>query len=99
MHQERIVIDPSLIAQAITSIKRERDLALDEMNGINNEYDFLSENMGSETLTAAREFQITASQLFSRVNETIHELEAVAAEYSEQSQAIDKSGATGVLNI
>ena len=99
MKDEQIVIDPAQIADAINAIKRERNIALEAMENINREYDFLSDTMGSETLTAARDFQITADQLFARVNETVTELEAVAAEYSAQSVHIDHSGATGVLNI
>lgn len=98
MIDERIVINPAEIEEAIVAIRVERDRALDAMEAINNEYDFLSETMASDTLGAAREFQIAASQLFAKVNETIRELEAIAAQYSANSIDIDRAGATGISN-
>ena len=99
LSSEKMVIDPGAINDAIIAIKQERDKALEAMAQINNEYKILSAEMGSDTLKAASEFQITADQLFERTNETLNDLERISVNYGAEAGHIDSGTATGIGNI
>ena len=96
---ERIVINPAEIAEAISAITKERNNAQDAMDAITREYNILNNTLQSDTLGAANEFQRVAEQILATVDETIVSLQRVMNQYSESSQEIDGRGATGISNI
>ena len=96
---ERIVINPAEIAEAIAAITKERNNAQDAMDAITREYNILNDTLQSDTLGAANEFQRVAEQILATVDETIVSLQRVMNQYSESSQEIDGRGATGISNI
>ena len=96
---ERIVINPAEIAEAIAAITKERNNAQDAMDAITREYNILNNTLQSDTLGAANEFQRVAEQILATVDETIVSLQRVMNQYSESSQEIDGRGATGISNI
>lgn len=96
---ERIVINPAEIAEAIAAITKERNNAQAAMDDITREYNILNDTLQSDTLGAASEFQRVAEQILATVDETIVSLQRVMNQYSESSQEIDGRGATGISNI
>ena len=96
---ERIVINPAEIAEAIAAITKERNNAQAAMDDITREYNILNDTLQSDTLGAANEFQRVAEQILATVDETIVSLQRVMNRYSESSQEIDGRGATGISNI
>lgn len=96
---ERIVINPAEIAEAIAAITKERNNAQAAMDDITREYNILNDTLQSDTLGAANEFQRVAEQILATVDETIVSLQRVMNQYSESSQEIDGRGATGISNI
>ena len=96
---ERIVINPAEIAEAISAITKERNNAQAAMDDITREYNILNDTLQSDTLGAANEFQRVAEQILATVDETIVSLQRVMNQYSESSQEIDGRGATGISNI
>lgn len=96
---ERIIINPAEISEAILAITEERDNAQAAMDDITSQYNILNDSLQSDTLGAASEFQRVAEQMLATVDETIVSLQRVVNQYSESSQEIDSRGATGISNI